>query len=140
MDLPSALEAEGNTVCVVGAGGKKSTLYALADGLERALVTATVRIPPFTEQVADLRVTTDPNTALEETTDWPLGLVADREEDRCHGYDLAEIDALASNAADTSVLVKADGARTRWFKAPRRGRVQAVPVRVRLLWCRSLTW
>ncbi|OVE85510.1 selenium cofactor biosynthesis protein YqeC [Natronolimnobius baerhuensis] len=118
MDLPSALEAEGNTVCVVGAGGKKSTLYALAGHLERAVVTATVRIPPFDDQVAEVRVTANPSQILENATDWPLGLVADRDGERCHGYEPEQIDALASVASDTTILVKADGARTRWFKAP----------------------
>ncbi|NKE35770.1 putative selenium-dependent hydroxylase accessory protein YqeC [Natronococcus sp. JC468] len=120
MKLPEALDARGNVTCVVGAGGKKSTLYALGDVLERAVVTATVRIPPFEERVADVVVTDAPLEAIRTAESWPLGLVAGREgSDRYLGYDPAVVDELAAELdAETSVVVKADGARTRWFKAP----------------------
>lgn len=122
MDLVEALAARGAVAGVVGAGGKKSTLYALADRLERAIVTATVRIPPFEAHVADLRVVDDPLSQFEgdEPPGWPLGLVRGQEQsDRYVGYDPEAVDDLATAvAADVSVLVKADGARTRWLKAP----------------------
>ncbi|WP_290817434.1 selenium cofactor biosynthesis protein YqeC [Halovivax sp.] len=120
MDLVDALDADGAVTCVVGAGGKKSTLYALADRLDRAIVTATVRIPPFAERVADVRVTESPVRAVDSVEEWPVGLVRERERsDRYFGYDPAVIDELAAAVDDdVSVLVKADGARTRWFKAP----------------------
>jgi hypothetical protein len=51
MDLTGALDARDATVCVVGAGGKKSTLFALADRLDRPVVTASVRIPIFDDRV-----------------------------------------------------------------------------------------
>lgn len=120
MDLPEALAARGNVTCVVGAGGKKSTLYALADRLERAVVTATVRIPPFEEQVEDVIVTDRPLEAIDSAEAWPIGLVAGREgSDRYLGYDPATVDEFVTELEpETSVVVKADGARTRWFKAP----------------------
>ena len=59
MDLREAFAAEG-VVAVVGAGGKKSTLYALAADLGRAVLTATVRIPPFEGHVERLLVTDEP--------------------------------------------------------------------------------
>jgi probable selenium-dependent hydroxylase accessory protein YqeC len=120
MDLVEALDAEGSLTCVVGAGGKKSTLYALADRLERAVVTATVRIPPFEDRVSDVVVTDRPLEAVRETEAWPIGVVAGREgSDRYLGYDPGTIDELARGlGGETSVVVKADGARTRWFKAP----------------------
>ena len=118
MTVVDALEAESGTLCVVGAGGKKTTLYALANRLERAVVTATVRIPIFDPHVAEVTVTDDPVSALEDTGTYPLGLVAERErEDRYRGYDLETVTDLAV-AHDGPVLVKADGARTREFKAP----------------------
>ncbi len=118
MNVVDALEAETGTLCVVGAGGKKTTLYALANGLERAVVTATVRIPIFDPHVTDVSVTDDPVVALETAGAFPRGLVADRDrEDRYEGYDLEAIDAIA-DAHDGPVLVKADGARTRELKAP----------------------
>lgn len=119
MDLVEALEADVPLTCVVGAGGKKSTLYRLAGRLERAVVTATVRIPIFDPEVAAVRVTGDPTDAAAGADAWPLGLVADRERaDRYAGYDPAVIEEIAAVEGVERVLVKADGARTRLLKAP----------------------
>ncbi|MFC7132086.1 MULTISPECIES: selenium cofactor biosynthesis protein YqeC [Salinibaculum] len=121
MELTAALEAQDGLVCVVGAGGKKSTLYALADQLGRAVVTATVRIPIFDDHVAEVRVTEDPLAALAEVSDdaWPLGLVPERERtDRYRGYDPETVGAIAAAAPVGATLVKADGARVRELKAP----------------------
>ena len=109
----------GDVVAVVGAGGKKSTLYALAAALDSTVVTATVRIPLFDGQVSALRVTHDPERAVREVDARPLGVVPDRDGDRSRylGYDPETIDALAASTDDT-ILIKADGARTRLFKAP----------------------
>jgi probable selenium-dependent hydroxylase accessory protein YqeC len=123
MELIDALAAEG-LVCVVGAGGKKSTLWALADRLDRAVVTATVRIPIFDDHVARVAVTDDPVAALRETRDdpdaFPLGLVPEREDDRDRylGYDTETVSKLSHEGIADAVLVKADGARMREFKAP----------------------
>lgn len=120
MDIVEALDAATGLTCVVGAGGKKTTLYALADRLDRAVVTATVRIPIFDQHVAGVTVTDDPAGAVRnaDPEDFPLGLVPSQErEDRYRGYDPALVDDLA-DAHDGPVLVKADGARTREFKAP----------------------
>jgi probable selenium-dependent hydroxylase accessory protein YqeC len=119
MDLIEALSADADLVCVVGAGGKKTTLYALANRLDRAVVTATVRIPIFDEQVAAVRVTRDPVGAFRDATEWPLGLVPDRErDDRYLGYDRETVTAIRATPGHGPVLVKADGARTRLLKAP----------------------
>ncbi|MFC7069527.1 selenium cofactor biosynthesis protein YqeC [Halobaculum lipolyticum] len=108
-------------VCVVGAGGKKTTLYTLANRIDRAVVSATVRIPIFDEHVARVVVTGDPVAALSDAAPddgFPLGLVPERErDDRYLGYDPAVVDDLAG-AHDGPVFVKADGARMREFKAP----------------------
>lgn len=117
MELADAVDAEG-VVCAVGAGGKKSLLYALAERVDRAVVTATVRIPIFDEHVARVVVTDDPATAVHEATEWPLGVVPERErEDRYRGYEPERIASIA-DAAPSAALVKADGARTRRLKAP----------------------
>jgi len=119
MDLIEALSADAPLVCVVGAGGKKTTLYALANQLDRAVVTATVRIPIFDEQVAAVRVTRDPVGALRDNDDWPLGLVPEQErDDRYLGYDRETVTAIRATPGHGPVLVKADGARTRLLKAP----------------------
>lgn len=122
MRLPAVLAADdGQCVAVVGAGGKKTTLYTLASLLDRAVVTATVRIPLFDDQVSEVVVTGDPVSTLsarEGSDAWPLGLVPEQErDDRYRGYDLDVVDDLA-RAHDGPVLVKADGARTRLLKAP----------------------
>ena len=117
MNLAEALSVGGCT-CVVGAGGKKTTLYALAARLDRAVLTATVRIPIFDEHVERVVVTGDPAEAIETTTERPLGVVPERErDDRYRGYD-PEIVSRMAQTTDDPLLVKADGARTRWLKAP----------------------
>ncbi|WP_256402194.1 selenium cofactor biosynthesis protein YqeC [Halorubrum salinum] len=119
-ELTTALDARDATVCVVGAGGKKSTLFALADRLDRPVVTASVRIPIFDDRVATVRVTDDPLAAIDAAgaDDWPLGLVPDRDRaDRYLGYDAETVSDVA-DAAPGATLVKADGARLREFKAP----------------------
>lgn len=120
MEYTEALAAEG-VVCAVGAGGKKSTLYALAERLDRAVVTATVRIPPFAEYVADLVVTEAPVAAVRGNEEWPLGVVPAQERpDRYLGYDTGTVAALGEAVGEDvdALLVKADGARMRDFKAP----------------------
>ncbi|EMA58556.1 selenium cofactor biosynthesis protein YqeC [Halorubrum kocurii] len=123
-DVVDALDAGAGMTCLVGAGGKKTTLYALADRLDRAVLTATVRIPIFDREVAAVRVAEDPIAALAEPANrgaedaFPLGLVPERErDDRYRGYDPAVVDEIGA-AHDGPVLVKADGARTRRLKAP----------------------
>lgn len=118
MDLRDAFDPLG-VVSIVGAGGKKSTLYALASALEFAIVTATVRIPFFDDRVERLEVTARPGRIVRTNQRWPLGVVPGRDGDRERylGFDLETIDALASES-DVPVLIKADGARTRWLKAP----------------------
>lgn len=119
MNLIEALSADADMVCVVGAGGKKTTLYALANQLDRAVVTATVRIPIFDDNVAEVDVTRDPVGAIREATAWPLGLVPERErDDRYLGYDRETVTAIRATPGTGPVLVKADGARTRLLKAP----------------------
>lgn len=120
--LVEALTAgeEAPTVCVVGAGGKKTTMYALAARLDRAVVTSTVRIPIFDPHVGRVVVTREPVEALAaaEPADFPLGLVPTQERsDRYLGYGPDTVEEI-STAHDGPVLVKADGARTRGFKAP----------------------
>lgn len=117
MNLVEALAADG-LVAVVGAGGKKSTIYELASRLDRAVVTASVRIPIFDQEVARIEVTDDPAATIAANGEWPLGVVPARErEDRYLGYDAATVAELATADVD-AVLTKADGARTRMLKAP----------------------
>jgi probable selenium-dependent hydroxylase accessory protein YqeC len=118
--LVRALAADRGVTCVVGAGGKKSTLYALASRLTQAVVTSTVRIPPFEQYVASVRITEQPTSVCREADHWPLGIVPARDgSDRYRGYSPGVIDELAAALGDDCpILVKADGARSRLLKAP----------------------
>ncbi|MFC7177746.1 selenium cofactor biosynthesis protein YqeC [Halosegnis marinus] len=118
MELPDALAAEG-IVCAVGAGGKKTAMAALADACDRATVTATVRIPKaFADNVARIAVTDDPASVVRDNDEWPLEVVPGAADDSRHGgYENATVAALR-DVAPGPVLVKADGARMRRFKAP----------------------
>jgi probable selenium-dependent hydroxylase accessory protein YqeC len=117
MDIVDALDAKHGTICFVGAGGKKTTMATLAARLDHAVVTATVRIPIFDGWVAEVVVTESPRTAMDGATAWPLGVVPAQERpDRYRGYDPATVADLAD--IDHPILVKADGARMREFKAP----------------------
>jgi probable selenium-dependent hydroxylase accessory protein YqeC len=118
MNLVEALGAARGTTCVVGAGGKKSAIFALADRLDRAVVTATVRIPIFDRRVASVAVTDDPVRAVRDADSWPIGVVSNRQDDRYEGYEPDVIDKLAAAGVADAIIVKADGARTRWLKAP----------------------
>ncbi|RLM88789.1 selenium cofactor biosynthesis protein YqeC [Haloarcula sp. Atlit-7R] len=117
MDIVDALDGRHGTTCFVGAGGKKTTMATLAARLEQAVVTATVRIPIFDGWVADVVVTESPRSAIDGATAWPLGVVPAQERpDRYRGYDPETVADLADIASP--ILVKADGARMREFKAP----------------------
>lgn len=135
MNILEALRAESGTVCAVGAGGKKTTLYALAahatHGVApKTVVTASVRIPFFDSQVAGVAVTEDPVPVLEHRAEresnssdtdgnWPLGLIPGRaDEERYGGYECETIDNIDAAGLADLILVKADGARMRDFKAP----------------------
>ncbi len=118
MDYVTELGLDSGLTAVVGAGGKKSTLYTVGNELDRAVVTTAVRIPRFDEHVAELYETADPVSTLDSVREWPVGLVPGFEEARYLGYDLATIEAIAESPVPEAVLVKADGARNREFKAP----------------------
>ena len=117
MDVVEALAAREGTTCLVGAGGKKTTMRTLAPRVDAA-VTATVRIPIFDRWVEHVVVTDDPVSAAERVDERPLGVVPERErQDRYRGYEPSAVDRLA-RAVDDPLVLKADGARGRLLKAP----------------------
>ncbi|MFB6086200.1 MAG: selenium cofactor biosynthesis protein YqeC [Halodesulfurarchaeum sp.] len=118
MEYVTELGLDSGLTAVVGAGGKKSTLYTVGNALDRGVVTTAVHIPRFDEHVAELHETTDPVSTLEAVERWPVGLVPGFEEARYLGYELETIEEIAASPIPEAVLVKADGARNREFKAP----------------------
>jgi probable selenium-dependent hydroxylase accessory protein YqeC len=119
MELTEALAA-GGIVPVVGAGGKKTAMAKLAAAADRATLTATVRIPKAfaeREEVARFAVTDDPATVVRENGTWPLEVVPGAADEARHAGYPNEVGAL-HDVAPGPVLVKADGARMRRFKAP----------------------
>ncbi|WP_132061112.1 hypothetical protein [Halorussus amylolyticus] len=78
--LVRALDAERGVTCVVGAGGKKATPYALASRLSLPVATSTVRIPAFEERVASLLVTERPTSVCRGVDEWPFGVVPARDD------------------------------------------------------------
>jgi probable selenium-dependent hydroxylase accessory protein YqeC len=133
MDFVTELGLDSGLTAVVGAGGKKSTLYRVGGALDRAVITTAVRIPRFDEHVAEIHETADPVATLESVAAWPVGLVPGFEEARYLGYDLETIEAIAASPIPEAVLVKSDGARNREFKAPGRDEPKIPPGADRVL-------
>ncbi len=125
--LLDALDARAGIVCAVGAGGKKTTLYALAgehDG--RIGLTATVfmtrfsrRLGPHAEIVSDAADLTDEIRAAaghERIVAWARPT---EKSGRVAGVDPASVATCHTAGGFDVTYVKADGARMRGIKAPR---------------------
>jgi len=123
-DLARALAVTSGIVCLVGAGGKKSTIYRIISGTAgRVAVTATVHTPPFRKRLA-ADVIIAPEDELRD-------LVARAEGSRVVGYACPSdkrarlagvapelVSAIHESCGFDLTLVKADGARLRLVKAP----------------------
>lgn len=122
--LLGALGARCGVVAVVGAGGKKTTMYRLA-ALHpgRVGLTTTVHIPPYPDGVAERVITGTPEDVLAAAVAECEARViacagpADKT-NRLAGLPPESIERLARATGRTLWLVKADGARARWIKAP----------------------
>ena len=123
-DLIDLLESRSGIVCAVGAGGKKSTLYALAAAhAGRVAFTTTVHTLPPPDDLFPVRVL-EPPDALPEA----LGALRDAlrvayacpgdKPGRWAGVPPELLVRLHEEARFALTLVKADGARMRWVKAP----------------------
>lgn len=131
--LLEALHARQGVVCMVGAGGKKTTMYRLAQAHGgNVAVTATVHIPPFPDwldsapvvaEAADLEAPVlaaaarRSRVAYATRTDKP---------GRFGGVAAHTVARLHQQARFDLTLVKADGARRRQIKGPG-GREPIVP-------------
>lgn len=120
-DLVATLLGPRRVCCVVGAGGKKTTMYALAAASSgRVALSSTSHMYPYDRRCVDTVVTLG-----EGQSRWaaPAGRVvafggATDTDHRVGGLSEAQIDALVQDSAFAHVILKADGARARWIKAP----------------------
>ncbi|HSH43588.1 MAG TPA: selenium cofactor biosynthesis protein YqeC [Arenicellales bacterium] len=123
-DLAAALAVSSGIVCLVGAGGKKSTMYRIISGsAARIAVTSTVHTPPFRKRLAADVVIGSDHELLE--------LVGRAEDSRVVAYACPSdkrarlagvapelVRAIHETCGFDLTLVKADGARLRHIKAP----------------------
>ncbi|MGD8430039.1 MAG: selenium cofactor biosynthesis protein YqeC [Ectothiorhodospiraceae bacterium] len=124
-DLLDALGIEGGIVCAVGAGGKKTTLYRIADVHGgRVAVTTTVFMAPFPKRFRGERVLTEPEriegAVLDAAEDGDRVAYACTSEKpgRHGGVPSDRIHRIHQDGGFALTLVKADGARMRGIKAP----------------------
>ncbi|HSA82475.1 MAG TPA: selenium cofactor biosynthesis protein YqeC [Geminicoccaceae bacterium] len=128
--LLDLLAARSGLVCAVGAGGKKSTLYRLAEahllaGTARIGLTCTVTMSPPPRTLPGGRLVASPEALAAE-----VPALAPRHRllayaqpsskpGRIGGVGGEQIARLHADGGFAVTLVKADGARMRWLKAPR---------------------
>ena len=124
-ELLDALEARRGLVCFVGAGGKKTTFYRLAAAHPgRVGVTATVHIPFFPKSLDAHALIAGEDTLLPEVLaaserhDKLVFACPSEKRGRYAGLAASLVTALHARAGFDLTLVKADGARSRWIKAP----------------------
>ncbi len=128
MDLAEALGlADRELVAFVGAGGKKTAMATLAEaGVGRGLrvgYTTTTHMPPpggLPLVVANTDDLPDALASVEAPVAFARKEVAnpDRATRKVRGHDAAVVDELFDGGRFDWLLVKADGARRREFKAP----------------------
>lgn len=119
----------GDAVAIVGSGGKATLMYRLAgeavDRGDAVITSSTTHLhPPTSKQTGGFYVTA-------ETPDWPQLIPAELKTrrhvtvlgarprpDKLKGLDAEELEKLKEVCAPDLLLMKADGARARLFKAP----------------------
>jgi probable selenium-dependent hydroxylase accessory protein YqeC len=126
--LPDLLCARSGIVCTIGAGGKKSTLYRIANALDGSLaLTTTVFCSHFPDDLnvhvlageADSLAQRVLAASLEHRRIAYAG--PSSKPGRFSGVSPQLITTIHQQAGFSVTLVKADGARMRWLKAPKPG-------------------
>ena len=119
-NLLSVLDLSGGVVSLVGAGGKKTTMYELASLFDgRVALTSTSHMFQYDETKVDL-VTIDRNSTLEFNSDARVVAYAGPTEtlNRVGGLMPSQIETIWRKGKYDLVVIKADGARSRMIKAP----------------------
>ena len=121
-DLATSLVGTARVVSLVGAGGKKTTLYALARALRgRVALSSSSHMAAYDTTVVDEVVTLRVGgRGLPLPTSGRIVAFSGEAESaqRVHGLSFAQIAQLVADPSFDHVLLKADGARARWIKAP----------------------
>lgn len=126
-DFLESLGARSGIVSVIGAGGKKTTMYAIAGRHPgRVALTATVHIPYFPDDLPAVQVI-EPGPTLEARIAEVAGMrqvayaCPGQKTGRHAGVDPGQIRRIHDSFSFDLTLVKADGARMRWLKAAKSG-------------------
>ena len=122
--LVDAVGAAGGIVCLVGAGGKKSTIYQIVSRFAgRVAITSTVHTPPFRKRLGGetLIARSEDLEALVARASGARVVAYACPSDkkaRLAGVEPGRVAAIHESGGFDLTLVKADGARLRWLKAP----------------------
>ncbi|MGR8918179.1 MAG: selenium cofactor biosynthesis protein YqeC [Gammaproteobacteria bacterium] len=113
------LAAQRGVVCLVGAGGKKTTMYALAEAHPgRVALSSTSHMYLYDERRVDAVVRL-PGDAPPPSTARVVAFAGRTEtRKRVGGLDAATLQAIRDRGEFDLIVLKADGARARWIKAP----------------------
>lgn len=146
MNLLELLGATRGLVCAVGAGGKKTTLYALARWHPgRVGLTTTTQISPLPADLAmhtvirPLPELADAVSAAARNHSRIAFARPDGRRGRMGGVDARLLPAIRSDAGLDTLLIKADGARMRGIKAPAEHEPVLPPHTTTVLWLVSAT-
>ena len=127
-DLLDLLEAQAGIVCLVGAGGKKTTMYRLAElHSGKVAITTTVHTPPFPRRLDALNIVEPGESLLRQVLEH-----ADRHQRIAYATPSTKtarlgpvppevVEQIHVEAHYDLTLVKCDGARLRLMKAPGEG-------------------
>ena len=131
--LIDALGAREGLICAVGAGGKKSVIYQLArEHPGRVALTATVHTTVFPDDLGlQPIIDDDANLAARVAAadrDRSVAYACPSDKPGRHaGASMETIRAIHDAGGFAATLVKADGARMRWIKAPAEKEPMIVP-------------
>ena len=122
LDLYSTLVGERRVISIIGAGGKKTTMYALARAARgRVALSSTSHMYPYATAAVDaIETITAAMTTMPRRLDARVvayGGISTTPQ-RLDGLTAMQIEQLVHDRSFDLVLIKADGARARWVKAP----------------------
>jgi probable selenium-dependent hydroxylase accessory protein YqeC len=121
-DLAAALAASSGIICLVGAGGKKTTMYALAhEHPGRVLLSSTSHMYEYDREQVDLAATLSvPSGPLPDFRQHRVVAIAGETDTRKRvgGLEAEQIKHVYDAGEFNLCLIKADGARARWIKSP----------------------